>query len=203
MTNAELIARLGSRPSWLQGGDEEDANLGGAYLRGTDLRGADLQGADLRGAYLRGANLQNAYLYGADLLGANLSRANLEGAVLQEANLYGAYFGNADLQRANLRGANLRDTYLRGADLRGAILPTGETWEVYLAETVPALLTAGGKELAEVARAWDCHSWVIFPIAVAFGVRGTSEVPAEHRAAARQFDLFFDARLIPRPAAVA
>ena len=153
------------------------ANLGGANLGGADLGGANLGGANLRGANLRGANLREA-----DLRDANL--------------------GGADLRDADLGGANLRDADLGGADLVGAKnlrLPTGETWEEYLSETVPALLTAGGKKLDEVAteEVWNCHSWDNCPMALAFGVHAIAQIPPLYRQQASQFVSLFDGKQIP------
>ncbi len=102
-------------------------------------------------------------------------------------------------KRADLHGADLQDANLLGADLRGAGIDTGETLAEYIRDVVPVLCMAGGKPLAEVAAAWDCHSWENCPMAVAFGVKGIEDVPAFYRPRARQFVQFFDARLIPRP----
>jgi len=52
---------------------DNNADLGGAYLRGADLRDAHLGGADLSDAHLSDADLGGAYLRGADLGGAYLS----------------------------------------------------------------------------------------------------------------------------------
>ena len=173
------------------------ANLRGANLRGADLVGANLVGANLRGANLgdanlRGANLRGANLRGADLVGANLRDADLRGANLRDANLRGANLGDANLRGANLRDANLRDA----KNLR---LPTGETWAEYLTETVPALLTAGGKSLDSFAPHFACHTWDNCPMAHAFAAPDLSGVPLLLRPRAEQFIQFFDARQIPWP----
>jgi hypothetical protein len=98
---------------------------------------------------------------------------------------------------ANLEGANLRGANLEGAkDLR---LPTGETWEEYLTETVPALLTAGGKALESFAPHWTCHTWDNCPIAHAFDVHRVEDVPILFRPRAQQFIEFYDAQQIPWP----
>jgi len=70
------------------------------------------------------------------------------------------------LSDANLSWADLSGADLSWADLSGLRLPTGETWEEYLRSTVPALLTAGGKQLDEVAneKTWQCHQWENCPI---------------------------------------
>jgi Pentapeptide repeats (8 copies) len=151
------------------------------------LRRADLSGANLRRADLSGANLRRADLSGAILSGANLRRSNLSGA-----NLSGAILSGAILSGANLSGADLKDS----------IIETGEKWGQYLAEVVPALLTAGGHELAEVltAKHWDCHEWGAdnCPMAAAFdSPRGMEGVPILYRPRAEQFIRYFDARLIP------
>jgi hypothetical protein len=138
--------------------------------------------------------VEAAVAKGADLSGANLRFANLSGADLSGANLSGA-----DLSGANLSGANLRFANLSGANLRGANLPTGEVWEEYLAEVVPALLTAGGKPLASFTEYWKCHQWTNCPMAHAFDVHELTDVPALLRPRAEQFIQFFDARLIPLP----
>jgi hypothetical protein len=151
--------------------------------------GANLYGADLYGADLRSADLYGANLYGADLRSANLRRADLSGA-----NLYGA-----DLYGANLRSANLYGADLRSANLSGVVLPAGYTWEVYLADVVPALLRVGGRPLQDVIAAWSCHEWTNCPLAVAFGVEQMADVPALYRSEAQQFVQLFDAGLIPTP----
>ena len=192
------------------------ANLGGADLRGADLRGANLRGANLGGADLRGADLCDAdlcdaNLCGADLCSATLGGANLRGANLCDADLCSATLGGADLRGANLRGANLRganlcSATLGGADLRSAKnvrLPTGETWDQYLAETVPALLTAGGQSLESFADHFVCHTWENCPMAHAFGAHDLSGVPLLLRPRAEQFIQFFDAGQIPWPLPVA
>ena len=119
---------------------------------------------------------------------ANLSRANLSGA-----NLFGADLSGADLSGANLSGA---DHLLEAKNFR---LPTGETWDEYLTETLPALLVAGGKELASFAEHWECHTWENGPMAYAFDAPKLSKVPMLFRPRAEQFIQFFDAKLIPWP----
>jgi hypothetical protein len=86
-------------------------------------------------------------------------------------------------------------------------LETGETFAEYVRDVVPALCTAGGKPLAEVAAAWDCHTWgrpgnPSCPMAVAFGVHRLEDVPVLYRPRAEQFVRLFDARLLPRPVAL-
>ena len=114
----------------------------------------------------------------------------------------------ANLRGAGLRGADLRGADLRGAGLRGATLPTGETWELYLGELVPALCQAGGRPLAEVATEehWTCHEWGNCPMSAAFGLAGPENTPPGlentpllHRPRIEQFVQLFDAGLIPRP----
>ena len=112
-------------------------------------------------------------------------------------DLSGANLIGADLSRANLRDANLR-----GADLGGADLIDGFKWEQYLSELVPALLTAGGKTLAEVVtQSWDCHSWENCPMAVAFGVHEIADIPLLYQREAAFFIQLFDAKQIPNPLA--
>ena len=172
----------------------------GANLGGANLVRANLDGANLVRANLYGANLVRANLVRANLYGANLVRAYLGGAYLVRAYLGGANLDGAYLVRANLDGANLRSANLGGARLDGATrLTTGETWDEYLRETLPALLTAGGRALAEVATAehWDCHNWGNCPMHAAFGAADISGVPILLRPRAEQFIQFFDAKLIP------
>jgi hypothetical protein len=78
-------------------------------------------------------------------------------------------------------------------------LPTGETWDEYLTETVPALLTAGGKTLDSFAEHFACHSWNNCPMAHAFNTHGLEGVPLLLRPRAEQFIQFFDAEQIPWP----
>jgi len=161
------------------------ADLTGAYLKGADLTGAYLTGADLTGAYLKGADLTGAYLKGADLKGADLTGAYLTGADLTGADLTGAYLTGADLTGADLKGADLN-----------------EKWEDYLSIVVPALCTAGGRTLEEVAAAWECHSWENCPMHVAFnGAKSPSDsrVPMILRPRVEQFVQLFDQGLIPNP----
>ena len=154
------------------------------------LSGASLAGANLAGANLAEASLARANLDGASLAGANLAGANLAEASLARANLDGARLAGARLARANLDGASLDEK---------TILPTGETWKEYLTVVVPALLTAGGKSLQEIAtpKTWDCHTWENCPMAEAFGGHSLQDVPILLRPRAEQFIKFFDAKLIP------
>jgi hypothetical protein len=216
-TPEELKAILELHRKWWYGeagGQQADlggADLGGADLRSADLGGANLGGANLRSADLGGANLGGADLGGADLGGANLGGANLRSADLGGANLGGANLGGADLGGANLGGANLRSADLGGANLRsadlgganlgGARLTFGETWEKYLEEVVPALLTAGGKTVADIvaAGAWECHDWDNCPMHAAFGIDHSSEGPILLRPRIEEFVRLFDAKLIPLP----
>ena len=133
---------------------------------------------------------QEIRLSGASLAGANLAGANLAEASLARANLDGARLAGARLARANLDGASLDEK---------TILPTGETWKEYLTVVVPALLTAGGKSLQEIAtpKTWDCHTWENCPMAEAFGGHSLQDVPILLRPRAEQFIKFFDAKLIP------
>ena len=103
------------------------------------------------------------------------------------------------LVRANLDGANLDGANLVGARLVRARLDTGELWEEYLAQTVPALLIAGGQPLEACSDHWGCHSWDNCPMAWAFQVGRIEDVPLLYRPRARQFVQLFDATLIPCP----
>jgi len=140
---------------------------------------------------------------------ADLSRADLSRADLSRADLSRADLSCADLSRADLSGADLSRADLSGAGLSGAKIDpftridTGETWGEYLSETVPALLAAGGKTVAAIvgAGAWKCHSWTNCPMAEAFSVHELDKVPILYRPRAQQFIRFFDAGLIPEPAA--
>ena len=116
----------------------------------------------------------------------------LEAAISIEACVEAALSAGANLRGADLLGANLL-----GA--RGIRLPTGETWEEYLTQTVPALCTAGGRALSDVATPehWDCHEWGNCPMSAAFGVDSMERVPILHRPRVEQFIQFFDARQIP------
>jgi hypothetical protein len=204
----------------LQGADLRGAYLQGAYLRGAYLQNAYLQNANLRGACLqnadlRGAYLQDAYLQDADLQDAYFQDADLQDANLRGANLRGAYLQNAYLQNANLRGADLQDAYfqdadlqdadlrganLRGADLRGAKdlrLPTGELLSEYFTDTLPALLTAGGKSLESFRAHWECHAWDNCPMHHAFDAVNEEACPVLLRPHVRQFVELYDARQIP------
>ena len=159
-------------------------------------RRINLYGADLCGANLRNANLSYANLRYADLRNANLYRANPS-----YADLSGADLGGANLSGANLYGANLYGVNLRNANLSGTTLWTGEKWESYLAEVVPALLIAGGRALRDFVTKdlWACHTWQNCPMAEAFKCQGIDGVPILLRPRAQQFVQLFDAGLIPMP----
>ena len=199
-TTLNLPYILAGHLDWLQGKENgKRANLRGANLRGADLSGANLSGADLSGANLSGANL----------IGANLSYANLSGANLSGANLSYASLSYASLSGANLRGANLRGANLRGVNLRGVkglsdesvVAPGNVTLGEFKRDIVPALLTAGGKTMADVlsTNCWECHSWYNCPMHAAFGVQSTSDVPPLWRAHAILFVSLFDGGHIPQP----
>ena len=151
-----------------------DANLSYAHLEGANLAGANLAGANLSYAHLEGANLSYAHLYVANLRGANLC-----GAFLFGADLYCAVLSKALLQ--------------------GARLPTGETWEEYLAEVVPALLVAGGRTLEDARGHWNCHSFENSPMAIAFGLKSRRGIPPLYAPRIWQFIQFYGSGLIPRP----
>ncbi len=140
--------------------------------------------ADLRGANLRFADLWEADLWEADLRGANLRGADLRGANLRGADLWGA-----DLWGANLSNTDLSDE---------TILSTGQTLPEYLAD-LPALLTAGGKPLHQVAtpETWSCHDWDNCPMPPAFDAEDLDDVPEPWRAQAELFVTLFDTELIP------
>src|SRR3990167_7516808 len=122
----------------------------------------ETEAEDVKAALVK-AVASRANLYGADLSRANLSRADLSGADLSGADLSGADLSGANLSGANLSGADLsRAKALNEAtDLR---LPTGETWTEYLTQTVPALLTAGGKSLESFGPHFQCHHLTNSPI---------------------------------------
>src|SRR3990167_9395047 len=180
------VVELVGKSADLRGANLGGANLGDANLGGADLRGADLRGADLGGANLGDANLGGADLRGADLRGANLGDANLGDAALGDANL-----GGADLRGADLGGAKNIST------AKNMCLPTGETWDEYLRDVVPALLTSGGKTLESFQEHWKCHSWDNCPMAHAHSTSNLEGVPALLRPRAVQFIQFFDGRQIP------
>jgi len=186
----------------LRGADLRGATLEGVTLRdatlgGADLGGADLGGANLRGADLRGADLRGAYLRGANLRDADLRDADLRGADLEGADLRGADLGGANLQDATLMGANLVSAILAGANLQGCFLETGECFEDFCRDVVPALIQAGGHPVPQ--QAWACHDWGNCPMAVAFGVRSIENIPRLYRPRVDQFIRLFDAGFIPTP----
>jgi hypothetical protein len=192
--------------------DLDGADLNGAYLAGANLDGANLAGANLAGAYLDGADLNDACLAGANLAGADLAGANLAGANLAGANLAGAYLDGADLNDACLAGANLAGADLDGADLDGAdlagaklsddtILQYGDKWIDYREKIVPALLTAGGVPLAQVASEWECHTWENCPMARAFNVHSERDCPPLLRPRVREFVMWYDAKQLQKPVA--
>ena len=165
-----------------------------AVSAGADLTEAALAGVPLAGARLARARLARAWLARAWLADADLTDADLTDSDLTEVDLTGARLAGARLTGARLTGANFT-----GADLTGARLDTGEYWEEYVTEVVPALLIAGGHTLEEAAAAWACHNWENCPMAVAFDVHKVFDAPPRFREQIRQFVQFFDAGLIPCP----
>ena len=202
----------------------KNADLSGLNLYNLDMRGAVLVGADLSRVNvaaadfslcnMSAANLTGATLAGAKMVDTILIRAQMVGANLTGADLAGAKMIDADLERVNLRnvrlhGANLTRADLNRADIGGAnfkgatmdrvVMSGGVRWERYVREVVPALCTAGGRSLEEVAAAWDCHSWLNCPMSVAFGVTHLNDVPLLYQQAAAYFIDWFDAGALPRP----
>jgi hypothetical protein len=155
--------------------------------------------ADLSSADLSYADLSYADLSYADLRSADLSYADLRSADLSYADLSYAYLSYADLRNAYLRNADLSYADLRSADLRNAYLPTGERFDKYLAEVVPALLTAGGKTVEELVPSFSCHQWANCPMHEAFGIDGAGEGPPLLVPRIEQFVHLFDNGQIPAP----
>jgi hypothetical protein len=175
-TPVELKEILRLHKLWLNG----DSKGIRADLSESDLRGSDLSESDLRGS-----DLSESDLRGSDLRGSNLSGSNLR---------------NSNLSGSNLSGSNLSGSNLSNSNLRKVILPYGETWEQYLAEVVPNLLKAGGKDISEIVKeAWDCHNWDNCPMACAFSVKSEGDTPLLLRPRVQEFVRFFDAKLIPKP----
>lgn len=154
-----------------------------AVKRGVSLRGSDLRGCDLRGCELRGSDLS-----GSDLRGCDLRDSDLRESDLSDSDLSGSDLSRSDLRRSDLRGCDL-------GTAKNVRLPTGETWKEYLTKTVPALLTAGGHKLEEIANFehWNCHSWENCPMAAAFKVKRLEDIPILLRPRAEQFIQLFDA----------
>ena len=178
-------------PTSLQGANLGEADLQGANLQGANLQGADLRRADLRGAYLERTDLQEADLRDADLQEACGQRVNLNRANLEWATLRGA----------DLQGADLRESNLVRADLVLGLMSSGESFEEFVDNVVPALLTAGGKTLEEIVAsgAWDSHDWPNNPISAAFDCDSLAGVPLLLRSRANQFLHLFTNGLIPPP----
>ena len=113
------------------------------------------------------------------------------------------------VQLAVKKKTNLEGAYLEGANLKGAYLhpstrlDTGETFEEYLRDVLPALCTAGGRALADVITRehWECHEWANCPMAAAFGVKDPNGCPVLLRPRVDQFVKLFDSGLIPLAAA--
>lgn len=172
--------------------DEDDSLRATVGIACANFVGADLVGADLLGANLSGADFASANLKGADLAHANLSdvifaRANLIGANFTGSNLKGAIFMDANLSGSNFAGATVSDE---------TILPQGVTWGEFVAEVVPALLTATGKPLADAEDHFACHTWANCPMAWVFGVTTMRAVPAQWRLWASEFLRWFDADVL-------
>ena len=103
--------------------------------------------------------------------------------------------GNRDV----LRYADLRYADLSSADLRYAVLPTGERFESYLSDVVPALLAAGGRPVEELVPSFSCHKWANCPMHEAFGIERAADGPPLLVPRIEQFVHLFDAGQIPAP----
>ena len=111
-------------------------------------------------------------------------------ATLDGATLYGATLDGANLSRAKIHSSTRMET--------------GETWETYLKETLPALMQAGGKSVSDVLKGWDCHAWENCPMSIAFDIHGTADLEGIAlllKPRIDQFVRYFDAKLIPCPVA--
>ncbi len=129
LSEQELAAALKRHEQWLDGGQEEgaevrlcNADLSQHKKVRRSLRMANLRGANLSGLDLRDVDLGMADLGGAKLSGADLTKANLNDAILEQASLHSARFANADMLGTDLSKAKLNRADLRGADLSGATL---------------------------------------------------------------------------------
>lgn len=174
------------------------ANLSSANLEGLEARGGFFRRARFDGSILRRARFVNAVLMEAQLERADAREATFETASLQRANMRqinaqtanftGANLAGADLQHADLRGANFAGCVWTGIDAYGAtfdketILPNGLTFETFVRECLPTLLTAGGVPLEKIIRRteWE-RSYAGRLLYVAFGPRNEAK-PYERRA---------------------
>ncbi len=91
-----------------------------------------------------------------------------------------------------LAAPNAKTVYARGC--------TGLTDYLVKEGRLNRLLTGGGKTIAEVAAAWDCHTWDDCPLHVAYGVSCIGDLPDEYQADGALFVSLFDDNMIPRPA---
>ena len=184
---------------WEGDADTVKDALHSAIASGANLTSADLRRAELRDMNLIGVQLRDADLRYVDFTGANFTDADVKYADFRHSTFTGVNFMRTDLAGVDFTGANLMGATLRYA--KHFRLLTGETWIEYLTETVPALLTAGGKSLESFTRAFSCHSWDNCPMAHAFDGHGRdlSAVPILLRPRAEQFIQLFDANQIPWP----
>jgi hypothetical protein len=203
----------------------EILRLHGAWLRGeADGARANLAGANLAGANLAGANLDGAYLARANRRVSGRRESGRRVSGRRESGRRVSGRRESGRRESGRRESGRRESGRResgprvsgrresgrresgGANLDGETrLPAGFAWKLYLSELVPALLTAGGKKLEEVANSetWGCHSWgsegreLACPIATAFDVHQISDVPILYREQANFFIQVFDAKLVP------
>lgn len=183
----------------------DNAYLFEALLHDTDLKQSDLSGAFARqakfdNACLSEARLVNAHLQEASFYQADLRNAHLEATILTsakccEADLRGARVNSSllhgvDFTKAQLEGTDFTGSVLQGVDFYQArfsdetVLPNGVSFGQFVRESLPRILTAGGKELAEVVdeRYWD-QNYLERVLVTAFGRKdsSTSLVPIERR----------------------
>jgi uncharacterized protein YjbI with pentapeptide repeats len=133
--------------SW---GDQDLAEVKGAFLNKSSLRYIEAYRAFLVNAHLLEADLLGAYLSEADLRGANLRQANLQRAVLDHARINHANLLNSNLLMVNLTKADLRGANLSHASLNGAILVDARLDDASL---YAAVLPGASLKLANLERA--------------------------------------------------
>lgn len=190
-------------------GDYRGSNFDGLIAIDGVMTSCDFSTSTLVRADLSNSDLRRCIAVGSDFTGATLADSILRSAILSRSK-----FVDSNLRNVDFRSANLTDADFTGADMRGFKFDsktivkgiklsranlTGESWETYLSDRVPELLTSGGRSLKEISRAWECHEWTRCPIAMAFNIHDPSDAPRRLRKRVNEFVQLYDLGLIPKP----
>jgi hypothetical protein len=103
------------------------------------------------------------------------------------------------------RGGIWRGGIWEGGTWKGGVWAGGAWHDMSILDNVvaglPELLTAGGRSIEQVARAWGSHEWGTCPMSVAFDIDDPRDIPQRWRLRAAQFVCVYDMELLKSPGA--